>query len=191
MWNLKRNDTNELIYKRENRHADLREQTYGCQEEQCGEGIAREFGMDVCVCILSHLSRVRLCVTPWTEARQAPLSMGFSRQEYWSGLPIPPPGDLPDPGIEPTSLISPALAGRSFTTSATWEALGMGVYTPLNLNWVTNKDHCISTGNPARCHVAAWMGAGVWRRMDTCICMAESLCCPPETTTLLTGYTPK
>ena len=49
--------------------------------------------------------------------------MGFSRQEYWSGLPCPPPGDLPDPGMEPTSLTSPALAGGLFTTSATWEAL--------------------------------------------------------------------
>ena len=48
--------------------------------------------------------------------------MGLSKQEYWSGLPWPPPGDLPDPGIEPTSLMSPALAGRFFTTSATWEA---------------------------------------------------------------------
>ena len=52
---------------------------------------------------------------PWTVAPQAPLSMGFSRQEYWSGLPCPPPGDLPDPGIEPVSPISPALAGRFFT----------------------------------------------------------------------------
>ena len=51
-------------------------------------------------------------VTPWTAARQAPLSMGFSRQEHWSGLPCPPPGDLPHPGIEPKS---PALAGRFFT----------------------------------------------------------------------------
>ena len=50
------------------------------------------------------LSRVRLFVTPWAEAHQAPLSMGFSRQEYWSELPRPPPGDLPDPGIEPMSL---------------------------------------------------------------------------------------
>ena len=49
--------------------------------------------------------------------------MGFSRQEYWSGLPCSSPGDLPDPGIEPASLMSPALAGVSFTTSATWEAL--------------------------------------------------------------------
>ena len=54
---------------------------------------------------------------------QAPLSMGFSRQEYWSGLSCPPAGDLPDPGVEPTSLISPALAGGYFTASATWEAL--------------------------------------------------------------------
>ena len=49
------------------------------------------------------LSRVRLFVTPWTVAHQAPPSMGFSRQEYWSGLPFPSPGDLPNPGIEPTS----------------------------------------------------------------------------------------
>ena len=56
-------------------------------------------------------------------ARQAPLSMGFPRQEYWSGLPCPPPGDLPDPGIKPASLVSPALAGGFFTTSAPWEGL--------------------------------------------------------------------
>ena len=52
-------------------------------------------------------------MTPWTVAHQAPLSMGFSRQEYWSALPRPPPGDLPDPGIEPTSLMSPALQAGS------------------------------------------------------------------------------
>ena len=52
---------------------------------------------------------------------QAPPSMGFFRQEYWSGLPCPPPGDLPDPGIELASLMSPTLAGRLFTTSDTWE----------------------------------------------------------------------
>ena len=66
--------------------------------------------------MLSHLSRVQLFVTPWTVAHQAPLSKGFSRQEHWSGLPFPPPGDLPDPGAEPASLTSPALAGRFFTT---------------------------------------------------------------------------
>ena len=61
-------------------------------------------------------------MTPWTVAHQAPLSMGLSRQEYWSGLSFPPPGGLPNPGIEPMSLTSPALAGRFFTTSAAWEA---------------------------------------------------------------------
>ena len=63
-------------------------------------------------------------MTLWTGALQAPLSMGFSRQEYWSGLPCPSPGDLPDAGIEPASLMSPDLAGKFFTTSATWEAPG-------------------------------------------------------------------
>ena len=61
-------------------------------------------------------------MTPWTVARQAPLSMGFSGQEYQSGLPCPSPGDLPHPGIEPASLMSPALAGGFLTTSTTWEA---------------------------------------------------------------------
>ena len=61
------------------------------------------------------LSRVQLFATPWTVARQAPLSMEFSRQEYWSGLPCPPPGDLPHPGIKPKSPASPALTGGFFT----------------------------------------------------------------------------
>ena len=68
------------------------------------------------------LSRVQLFATLWTVALQALPSMGFSGQEYWSGLPFPPPGDLPDSGIEPMSFVSPALAGRFFTTRATWEA---------------------------------------------------------------------
>ena len=63
------------------------------------------------------LSRVRLFVTPWTVACQALLSMEFSRQEYWSGLPFLPPGDVPDPGIEPASPVFPALASRFFTTT--------------------------------------------------------------------------
>ena len=87
----------------------------------------------VCVCVyiyiyifffffLQHACKVWLCVNLWTVACQAPLSMGFSRQEYWSGLPWLPPGALPDPGIKPESLVSPALAGMFFfffTTSAT------------------------------------------------------------------------
>ena len=70
-------------------------------------------GVAMCVCTLSH---VQLLATLWTLARQAPLSREFPRQEYWSGLPFPSPGALPDPGIEPVSLVSSALADESFTT---------------------------------------------------------------------------
>ena len=69
------------------------------------------------MCVLSRFSPVLLCVTIWTVAHQAPLSMGSSRQEYWIGLPSPLPGDLPDPWIKAKFLKSPALAGRFFTTS--------------------------------------------------------------------------
>ena len=71
--------------------------------------------------VLSYFNRVRLC-NPRTVIHQAPLSMGFSRQEQWSGLPCPPPGDLPNPGTDPASLTPPASADGFFSTSATWEA---------------------------------------------------------------------
>ena len=73
--------------------------------------------------VLSHSVMASSFVTPWTIACQVPLSMGFSRQEYWSGLPFPPPRDCPDPGIELVSLASPALAGGFFYHLDTWEAL--------------------------------------------------------------------
>ena len=69
--------------------------------------------------VLSCFSRARLFATLWTVAHQAPLSIGFFGQEHWSGLPCPPSGDLPDPGNEPVSFISPALAGRVFTNITT------------------------------------------------------------------------
>ena len=69
------------------------------------------------------LSHVQLFVISWTIARQAPLSMEFSRQEYWSGLPFPPPGDLPDPGIKPASHMAPALAGVFFTVKPPGKAI--------------------------------------------------------------------
>ena len=83
------------------------------------------------------LSPVWLFVTLWTVARQAPLSTGFSRQEYWSGLPSPPPGDLMDPGIEPSSFTSPALAGRFFffTTSACWEVKSLSYFQLFATPW--------------------------------------------------------
>ena len=65
---------------------------------------------------------VQLFVTLWIVVHWAPLSMGFSRKEYWSGLPCPPLGHLPKPGIKPMSFISPALSGRFFNTSSIWEA---------------------------------------------------------------------
>ena len=70
---------------------------------------------------MKSLSHVRLFADPWTVANQAPLSMGFSGQEFWNGLTCPPPGDLPEPGIEFTSLVSPALTGVFFTTGTNWE----------------------------------------------------------------------
>ena len=73
---------------------------------------------DRCACMLG-----RLYATPWTVAWQTSLPMGFSRQEYWNGLLCLPPGDLPDPGIEPMSLMSAALARRFVAASASWEAL--------------------------------------------------------------------
>ena len=70
---------------------------------------------NLCACVLSR-SVMSDSVTPWTVALQAPLSMEFSWQEYWIRLPFPPPGDLPNPEIEPVSLVSPALAGGFFTS---------------------------------------------------------------------------
>ena len=72
--------------------------------------------------VLVTLSPVQIFAISWTVAHQAPLPMEFSSQEYWSGLPFPTPGDLPDPGIKPTSLELPALVGGFFITSTTWKA---------------------------------------------------------------------
>ena len=69
------------------------------------------------VCMLSHFSRVQLFASLWTVARQASLSMGFPRQECWSQLPFPPPGDLPDPGIKPVPPAAPALQADSLPLS--------------------------------------------------------------------------
>ena len=91
--------------------------------EACSfEGAMQTYRVQLHVCMLSHFSCVRLFATLWIMACQAPLAMGFSRQEHWSGLSCPLPGDLPNPGIGPASLLSPALAGGIFTASTTWEA---------------------------------------------------------------------
>ena len=92
--------------------------------------------MYVCLCryVCVHaqsLSCVLLFATPWTIAYQAPLPMEFSRQEYWSGLPFPTPGDLPNPGIKPAPLVSPVLAGRFFTTVPPGKPLASNTSIPL------------------------------------------------------------
>ena len=79
------------------------------------------FSLCVCVCVrVCMLSCVQLFVTPWTVAHQAPLSMGFPRQEYWSGFPFAPPEDRPNQETEPMSPASPALAGGFFTSVLPW-----------------------------------------------------------------------
>ena len=101
------------------------------KQSQCLDNCCRLY---LCghACALSHFGRIRLFATPWIVAHQAPPSMRFSRKEYWSRLPCRPPGDLPDPGIEPESLTSPVLAGGFFITSTTWEAPSMWTDTQIS-----------------------------------------------------------
>ena len=105
--------------------------------------------------VLSCFSRVWLFAMLWTVVHQAALSMRLSRQEYCCGLPCPPPGNLPDRGIEPASLMSPALTGGFFTTSTTWKALGHTLYLINNSSMalsyflsISNSDHGEGTGTP-------------------------------------------
>ena len=97
-------------------------QAYDGARSECRRIQASFLTRHPCAPVLHSFNLVRLFVTPWIVGPQAPLSVGFSRQEHWRGLPCPPPGDPPDPGTEPASQESPALAGGFFTTSATWEA---------------------------------------------------------------------
>ena len=93
------------------------------------------------MCMLSCFSLVQLFVTLWTVAHQASLAMGFSKQEYWSGLPCPPQGDLSNSGNEFMSLMSPALAGGFFTTSVSWEAPPHAItpYKQSSSKWQTSQ----------------------------------------------------
>ena len=119
--------------------------------------------ISLCVCAQS-LSHVRLFTTPWTVTRQSPLSMGFSRQEYWNGLLCPPPGDLPNPGIEPVFCIDRQVLYHCLL-STTWEAQILCFYTLkkrkkedfglrgtqcfescLCLSWLYNFGQCVCLG---------------------------------------------
>ena len=107
-------------------------------------------------CMLSRLSPVGLFATLWTVALQAPLSMGFSRQEYGSGLPYPLPEDLPNPGIEPESLMYPTLAGGCFTINIIWEAHPcsptLPIISPSHLKERPLQSHALSF-SPVLCHM--------------------------------------
>ena len=100
----------------------------------------------MCACALSCFSCFRLLATLWTVACQAPLSLGSSRQEYWSGLPCPPPGDLPDPGTELEPPKSPALAGGVFTTEPPGKPL---VHNSVQFSSVTQS--CLTLCDPMDC----------------------------------------
>ena len=120
-----------------------------------------------CDLVLSRSSHVRLSATPWTVTRQVPLSMGFFRQENWSGFLCPPSGDLSDPGVEPVSLMSPALAGRFFTSGATWEThhvtLGKSVHStePL-VQQLSGLTLCQNWGT--------WLNTAVCLKRSWCVC---------------------
>ena len=103
--------------------------------ERTGREQSRGASAHTCVCCAYLLSPVRLPVTPWTAARQAPRSMGFSRQEHWSGYPIPSPGDLPDPPIETGKLILYQVS------SPTSKARRQG--------WDLSREHPVLIGGPA------------------------------------------
>ena len=90
------------------------------------------FWEHLCAQTFSH---VHIFVTPQPVAHQAPLSMWFPRPEYWGGFPFPPPGDLSNPGMEPESLMSPALAGGFFITGTIWEAPNYLYWSVINLQW--------------------------------------------------------
>ena len=135
-------------------------------------------------------------MTPWTVTCQAPLALKFSRQEYWSGLLFPLPGDLPNPGTKPAFLVSPALAGY-FTTSATWEALNYDkLYQTLALciqgdlkeergyfESILLKRGEDRWNSPVKNTGLGWEGG--FRMGNTCKSMADSCQCMAKTTTIL------
>ena len=126
--------------------------------------------------LLSH-TRVCACSVaanscdPWTVARQASLSTGFSRQEYWIGLSFPPPGDLPDSVIKPTSLVSPVLAGRFFTTAP------LGKPTHLE-NHKCTKSSCSAWPSPISPH-PLWTQPAMWLLSFTPRLWLPALCLLP------------
>ena len=149
-------------------------------------GIVRESGVDLLL-LFSHSVVSDSFGTPWTAAHPAPLSMGFSRQQYGSGLPFPSPGNLPVPGTEPMTHDS-CTADRFFTTEE------VGRLGKTTATFKTDNQHVlphIALGALLCVLCASMYGRAVWGRTDTCTCVAESLHGSHETvTTLLIGYSP-
>ena len=101
--------------------------------------------MTLYVCMCTVHAQVCDFVTPWTLAHQAPLSMVFSRQEYWSGLPCPSPGDLPNPGIKPTSLASPGIGRQILYHCTTWEASQFIILNQLKYKSLLSKCYVVQS----------------------------------------------
>ena len=146
----------------------------------------REIGIDIytlCVCVLSCSHCVWLFVTLWTVAHHSPLSLGISRQEYWSGLPCLPPGHLPYPGIETVSFNVSSISRQLLYC---YRHLGSPLYTLLCINIIkqaTNKNLLFSTSNLLS---TLWWPKreGNLKKRDICIHVTDSLCCTVETSTL-------
>ena len=125
-------------------------------------------GTSACVCMLSHLSCLTLCDPMSCSPPRLLCPWGFSKQEYWKGLSRPPSGDLPNSGIQLVSLLSPALAGGFFTTSATWEARGekwMHLKPPLSQGFLRRWVICTAIGTLRCC---SWEGDLVQPLGKTC-----------------------
>ena len=121
------------------------------------------------VVVVQLLSRVWLFMTPWTVDCQPPLSMGFFRRKYWNGLPFPTPWDLPNSGIESASLVSPAMAGRFFTTSVTWEAWSKFTRSLFKgrlgfPGGLVGKEPTCQFRRHERCAFDPWIGKIPWKR---------------------------
>ena len=105
----------------------------------------------LCLCMWALSCSVQLFVTPWTITRQAPLSMEFSRQEYWSALPFPTPRDLPNSGIKPLSPGTPALAGRFFTTEPPGKSSPVCYVNFLDISWGVWRSLCLKAAQDKPC----------------------------------------
>ena len=138
-------------------------------------------------CWVCMLSSAPLSVTPWTAACQAPLSVGFSRQEYWSGLPFPSPGDNPHPGIKPMSPVAPALAGKFLPLCHLIIPEGLANIIPealwsQNPFWESTKRHGFPGWQMHKCkHTQAWPILSLTSRLP------EATVCPEDTWTSQTS----